>query len=426
MAVDGSSRVEHMRGHRAPLVCFADDVPVLRPVADGAARFCSLRAAAAPRRRRAPRGHGAVRATWSASRRCPRRSTPSRSRTWSTAASSAWRPTSPRSAGGSTRSSATPSSRCSAPRRPRGRRRAGGAGRAAHAGDARATLRRAEARRPAVRMRIGVNTGEVLVGALRAGGDYTAMGDVVNTASRLQTSAAPGQVLVGPATYAATRGVIRYEPLGLLAAKGREEPVEAWVAVEALAAARATGPAGPTCRSSGATPSWRCSARGRRARSRTPRPARARASARPAWARPGWPRRSADWAARASTARSCSRAGACPTARPTCGGRSPRRCVRPASARARGARRPRPARAPSTRSPQVFRLPADEPEVVRVTNGLLYLIGYEGSLRAVDPTSAREEAAQAVVSFIEASTAPPAGRHPAVRPALGRPAGRSS
>src|SRR5690606_13125602 len=32
----------------------------------------------------------------------------------------------------------------------------------------------------AMQMRIGVNTGEVLVGALRAGGDYTAMGDVVN------------------------------------------------------------------------------------------------------------------------------------------------------------------------------------------------------------------------------------------------------
>ena len=42
-------------------------------------------------------------------------------------------------------------------------------------------------------MRIGVNTGEVLVGALRAGGDYTAMGDVVNTASRLQTLADAGR-----------------------------------------------------------------------------------------------------------------------------------------------------------------------------------------------------------------------------------------
>ncbi len=81
-----------------------------------------------------------------------------------------------------------------------------------------------------VRMRIGVNTGEVLVGALRAGGDYTAMGDVVNTASRLQTTAQPGQVLVGPATHAATHGVIGYEDLGLLQARGREEPVPAWVA----------------------------------------------------------------------------------------------------------------------------------------------------------------------------------------------------
>src|SRR5258708_39164119 len=38
-----------------------------------------------------------------------------------------------------------------------------------------------------VHVRIGVNTGEVLVGALRAGGDYTAMGDVVNTADRKST-----------------------------------------------------------------------------------------------------------------------------------------------------------------------------------------------------------------------------------------------
>src|SRR3546814_6206961 len=56
-----------------------------------------------------------------------------------------------------------------------------------------------------IRMRIGVNTGEVLVGALRAGGDYTAMGDVVNTANRLQSAAPPGEVLVGPATYSADR-----------------------------------------------------------------------------------------------------------------------------------------------------------------------------------------------------------------------------
>ncbi|GAC1530897.1 MAG: adenylate/guanylate cyclase domain-containing protein [Acidimicrobiales bacterium] len=84
-----------------------------------------------------------------------------------------------------------------------------------------------------LQMRIGVNTGEVLVGTLRSGGDYTAMGDVVNTASRLQSLAEPGQVLVGPGTHAATAGV-RFEPLGLLRAKGRDEPVPAWSAVEVL------------------------------------------------------------------------------------------------------------------------------------------------------------------------------------------------
>src|SRR5204863_7267856 len=85
-----------------------------------------------------------------------------------------------------------------------------------------------------LRMRVGINTGEVLVGALRAGGDYTAMGDVVNTAQRLQTVALPGQVVVGPATYAATRRSISYSGLGEVTARGREEPVPAWTAEETL------------------------------------------------------------------------------------------------------------------------------------------------------------------------------------------------
>ena len=86
-----------------------------------------------------------------------------------------------------------------------------------------------------MQLRIGVNTGEVLVGALRAGGDYTAMGDVVNVANRLQTLARPGQVVVGEATHAATRQVVEYEPMGSVQAKGRDEPVSAWAAECALA-----------------------------------------------------------------------------------------------------------------------------------------------------------------------------------------------
>src|SRR5690349_4198189 len=84
-----------------------------------------------------------------------------------------------------------------------------------------------------IRMRIGVNTGEVLVGALRAGGDYTAMGDVVNTASRLQTLAEPGEVLVGEATQLATHAVISYESRGALVPRGREHPINVWTALAA-------------------------------------------------------------------------------------------------------------------------------------------------------------------------------------------------
>ncbi len=87
---------------------------------------------------------------------------------------------------------------------------------------------------PTVQMRIGVNTGEVLVGAIRAGGSTTAMGDVVNTASRLQTAARPGEVLVGPATHASTAHALAYERRGLLTARGREAPVEAWSVRQAL------------------------------------------------------------------------------------------------------------------------------------------------------------------------------------------------
>lgn len=93
-----------------------------------------------------------------------------------------------------------------------------------------------EAGVPSLHMRVGINTGEVLVGGLRAGGDWTAMGDVVNTASRLQTLAVPGTVVVGHDTYEATSAVVRYTPLGELVAKGRSALVEAWVAEETLAA----------------------------------------------------------------------------------------------------------------------------------------------------------------------------------------------
>ena len=86
-----------------------------------------------------------------------------------------------------------------------------------------------------LRMRIGINTGEVLVGTL-AGTDYTAMGDVVNTASRLQAEAPPGGVLVGEATYALTDDVIEYGPPTVLQPRGREQSITTWLAQGTLTA----------------------------------------------------------------------------------------------------------------------------------------------------------------------------------------------
>ena len=70
--------------------------------------------------------------------------------------------------------------------------------------------------------RAAVNTGEALVSVDAApGGDALATGDVVNTASRLQTAAPPGRLIVGAETYRATRHAIRYEGIEAIDAKGK-------------------------------------------------------------------------------------------------------------------------------------------------------------------------------------------------------------
>src|SRR5439155_16595047 len=86
--------------------------------------------------------------------------------------------------------------------------------------------------------RAAVNTGEAVVSMGSERGEALAMGDVVNTASRLQSAAPTGRVVVGAETYRATRHAVRYEGAAPVDAKGKAEPVEAWLAVEpALATA---------------------------------------------------------------------------------------------------------------------------------------------------------------------------------------------
>jgi class 3 adenylate cyclase len=86
-----------------------------------------------------------------------------------------------------------------------------------------------------VQMRIGINTGEVLVGTV-AGSDYTAMGDVVNTAARLQTLAPPGGVLIGAATEALCSTAICREPFGVTQLRGRQQTELPWLVTAAAAA----------------------------------------------------------------------------------------------------------------------------------------------------------------------------------------------
>jgi hypothetical protein len=83
-------------------------------------------------------------------------------------------------------------------------------------------------------LRVGINTGEVLAGAI--GDGYTVIGDTVNVAARLQAAGRPGTVTVGERTHRATAGEVEYRTLEPLHLKGKAEPVPAWEAVGLLAA----------------------------------------------------------------------------------------------------------------------------------------------------------------------------------------------
>jgi class 3 adenylate cyclase len=69
-----------------------------------------------------------------------------------------------------------------------------------------------------VQVRIAVNTGEALINldARPESGEGMAAGDVVNTAARMQTAAPTNGIVVGEATYRATRGAIDYREAGTI------------------------------------------------------------------------------------------------------------------------------------------------------------------------------------------------------------------
>ncbi|HEX9044798.1 MAG TPA: adenylate/guanylate cyclase domain-containing protein [Candidatus Limnocylindrales bacterium] len=84
-----------------------------------------------------------------------------------------------------------------------------------------------------LQVRAGVLSGEAAV-TLGATDQGMVAGDLVNTASRLQSVAAPGTVLAGEATRAAAESAIVFEPAGDQVLKGKVAPVAAWRAVRVV------------------------------------------------------------------------------------------------------------------------------------------------------------------------------------------------
>ena len=92
---------------------------------------------------------------------------------------------------------------------------------------------------PSLELRIGVNTGEVVVDAEAHSSFVT--GDAVNVCARLEQGADPGQIVVGERTAQAARGAFEFGDLQHVVAKGKSEPVACRLLVRSLSAVRPRG-----------------------------------------------------------------------------------------------------------------------------------------------------------------------------------------
>jgi class 3 adenylate cyclase/tetratricopeptide (TPR) repeat protein len=90
-------------------------------------------------------------------------------------------------------------------------------------------------------VRLGIHTGQVVVGEIGAGArhEQLALGETPNIAARLQGIAAPNTVVIGAATYRLLEGFFRCQPLGTPALKGVDQPLEVYqVLYESMARSR--------------------------------------------------------------------------------------------------------------------------------------------------------------------------------------------
>jgi class 3 adenylate cyclase len=77
-----------------------------------------------------------------------------------------------------------------------------------------------------IQLRIGINTGPALLGTVGTVGEYTAIGDTVNLAQRLEANAPKGGILISNDTHQHVRGVFDVTPLEPITVKGKSEPIQ--------------------------------------------------------------------------------------------------------------------------------------------------------------------------------------------------------
>jgi class 3 adenylate cyclase len=92
-------------------------------------------------------------------------------------------------------------------------------------------------------LRIGINTGAVVVGKPREGSSFVT-GDPVNVAARLEQAAPPGEIMVGERTVALARGAFEFGASETVEAKGKPQGVECRRVVRALSLMRPRGVGG--------------------------------------------------------------------------------------------------------------------------------------------------------------------------------------
>jgi predicted ATPase/class 3 adenylate cyclase len=79
-----------------------------------------------------------------------------------------------------------------------------------------------------ISIKIGINSGQVLLSSIGSHGEFTALGDTVNTASRLVGSTNPGVILISHETYQMVRGIFDVQKQDLVVVKGKSEPLQTY------------------------------------------------------------------------------------------------------------------------------------------------------------------------------------------------------